>query len=176
MLLAAVIEALTYEGYGPGGVALLINCLTDNRKRTAPALRHLLSKYGGNLGEAGCVAWMFNRRGVITVAGEGKNLDELSLAVIDAGAQDMETNEDELTVYSKPTELTKLKKELEQRGLKVLRSELLWVPKETVKIEDPAVAKKLMTLLEILEDDEDVDEVSANFDIPDQILSQAMTD
>ena len=157
------IEGVTYEesvfeGYGPGGVALYIEVLTDNRNRTVAEIRYLLSKGGGNLGETGCVAWMFSKHGVLT-------FDK------DAGAEDMTDDEGMLTVTTDPANFNAVKEACEANGMKPLEAEMTMVPQNTVKLEDKD-AEKMLKLMENLEDHEDVQNVSANFDIAADVMEK----
>jgi YebC/PmpR family DNA-binding regulatory protein len=154
----AVFETVVYEGYGPEGVAVLVEALTDNRNRTAADVRHLFSKHGGNLGATGAVAWQFERRGVVLVQADGVDEDELFLAVADAGADDVEQDGSVFQISSTPDQL---------QGV---RQELSMVPKVTVEIGDEPTAKKVVRLVEGLEDNDDVQDVYANFDIPEAVL------
>lgn len=161
------LEELTYEGYGPGGVAVLVQCMTDNRNRTAGDIRSTFSKYGGNLGETGCVGWMFKERGELTVESlaAGKSEDDLLLAVSDAGADDMESNGDSTLVVCKPDVLEKLKNAIVADGYKIGAAEISMSPLNTVEITDRETAKQLLKLLDVLENHDDVQNVYANFDM-----------
>lgn len=167
----ANVEAVIYEGYGPEGVALLIEALTDNRNRTSSDVRHLLTKHGGSLGEPGSVSYLFDKRGVVTVDTTHSE-DDLMVAV-DAGAEDIVAEDGSLEVVSDPSSLTAVRKVLEDSGVKVLGSELRQVPQTRVPL-DEAGAGKLMKLIEVLEDNDDVDTVHANFDIPDDVLERVL--
>ena len=163
-------EEAIFEGYGPGGVALYIEVLTDNRNRTVADLRHLLSRGGGNLGESGCVAWMFTKHGVLTFdkdVGEEK-LMELAL---EAGAEDLTDDEDMLTVTTDPSNFNAVKEACETSGMKPLEAEITMVPQNTVKLEGKD-AEKMLKLMENLEDHEDVQNVSANFDISAELMEK----
>jgi YebC/PmpR family DNA-binding regulatory protein len=171
------LEAIRYEGYGPGGVAILIEALTDNRNRTAADLRAAFSKRGGNLGETGCVGWMFEQKGVITVSGA---LDEDSLleALIDGGADTYELTEVEeeaaADVFTEPIHLETLQNTLRDRGYQILQTETRWIPSNTVEVTDAEQARSLVRLMETLEDLEDVQTVAANFEMSDELLTTSM--
>ncbi len=165
-------EEITYEGYGPGGVAILVEAATDNRNRTAAEVRHLFSKSGGNLGEGGCVAWIFERRGQITVEMEAEREEELLMAAMEAGALDMEAADEGLySVYTEPTELHQVKEGLESGGVSCKTTEFTMLAKNTVAV-DLETAPSVLKLTEALEDHDDVQNVFANFDIPDEVLEQ----
>jgi len=167
---AATYETIVYEGYGPDGVAVLVEALTDNRNRTASDVRHTFAKHGGNLGTTGAVAWLFDRRGLVLVEADATDEDELTLAAAEGGADDIERDGDVFQVFSAPEALTSVRKAIEAAGISVQSAELTMIPKTTVEIAEEASAKKLIRLIEALEENDDVQEVSANFDIPEQIL------
>ena len=166
----ASFETVVYEGYGPEGVAVIVEALTDNRNRTAAEVRHLFSKHGGNLGATGAVAWQFERRGVVLVDGEGVDEDELVLAAADAGADDVELDGTTFVVSSAPDELTGVRESLESAGYALESVGLSMVPKTTVAIADESTAKQVVRLVEGLEENDDVQDVYANFDIPEAVL------
>jgi len=163
-------ETVVYEGYGPEGVAVLVEALTDNRNRTASDVRHLFTKFGGNLGATGAVAWQFERRGVVLVPADGVDEDELVLTAADAGADDVERDGSTFVVSSAPEELAQVREALEAAGLELESSGLSMVPKTTVAIADESTAKAVVRLVEGLEDNDDVQDVYANFDIPEAVL------
>ena len=167
---AASFETVVYEGYGPEGVAVIVEALTDNRNRTASDVRHLFSKHGGNLGATGAVAWQFERRGVILVAADGADEDELVLVAADAGADDVELDADAFVVSSPPEQLAAVRAALEGADFNVESAELSMVPKTTVAVTDESTAKRIVRLVEGLEDNDDVQDVYANFDIPVNVL------
>jgi YebC/PmpR family DNA-binding regulatory protein len=167
---AAAYETVVYEGYGPEGVAVLVEALTDNRNRTASDVRHLFTKHGGNLGTTGAVAWLFERRGIVLVESEGVDEDELTLAAAEGGADDVELDGTVFQVTSAPDALAAVREAIEAAGITVASAELTMVPKTTVAVADESSAKKLIRLIEALEDNDDVQDVSANFDIPEQVL------
>jgi YebC/PmpR family DNA-binding regulatory protein len=166
----ASFETVVYEGYGPEGVAVLVEALTDNRNRTASEVRHLFSKHGGNLGTTGAVAWQFERKGIVLVPAEGVDEDELVLVAADAGAEDVERDGSAFQVTTAPADLVAVREALEAGGFSVDSAELSMVPSSTVAIGDEGTARKLMRLVEGLEDFDDVQDVYANFDIPEEIL------
>jgi YebC/PmpR family DNA-binding regulatory protein len=166
---AAAYETIVYEGYGPEGVAVLVEALTDNRNRTASEVRHLFSKHGGNLGTTGAVAWLFERRGVVLVDGSADE-DELTLAAAEGGADDVELDGSVYQVSSPPEALASVREAIEAAGFKVQSAELTMIPKTTVEVAQESTAKQVIRLIEALEDNDDVQDVSANFDIPEQVL------
>ncbi|RDI74929.1 DNA-binding regulatory protein, YebC/PmpR family [Gaiella occulta] len=163
-------ETVVYEGYGPEGVAVIVEALTDNRNRTASDVRHLFSKHGGNLGATGAVAWQFERRGIVLVAAEGVDEEELFLLAADAGADDVERDGSVFQVASAPEQLAAVREAIEAAGLTIESAELSMVPKVTVAIDDEKTAKQVVRLVEGLEDNDDVQDVYANFDIPESLL------
>jgi YebC/PmpR family DNA-binding regulatory protein len=166
-------ETIVYEGYGPEGVAVLVEALTDNRNRTASEVRHLFSKHGGNLGTTGAVAWQFERRGVVLVPTEGVDEDELLLVAAEAGADDVERDGSSYVVSIPPDAFAAVRKAVEAAGFPVESVELAMVPSSTVAISDEGAARKLLRLMEGLEEAEDVQDVYANFDIPEDVLETA---
>ncbi len=163
-------EHVTYEGYGPAGVAVLVEALTDNRNRTASDVRHIFSKSDGNLGTSGAVAWLFERKGVILVDADTVDEDELTLAAADAGAEDVVLDGSTFQVTTWPEDLAAVRSALDAAGISHESAELTMVPKTAVRVEDEAAAKKLLRLMDALEDNDDVQGVYANFDIPEQVL------
>ena len=172
---AAAFETIVYEGYGPDGVAVLVEALTDNRNRTASDVRHSFAKHGGNLGTTGAVAWLFERRGVVLVDAESVDEDELTLAAAEGGADDVELDGTVFQVSSAPESLSAVRDAIEAAGIEIQSAQLTMVPKTTVEVAEEAAAKKLIRLIEELEDNDDVQDVSANFDIPDLILEAVST-
>ena len=170
---AEAFETIVYEGYGPEGVAVIVEALTDNRNRTAADVRHLFAKNGGNLGATGAVAWQFDRRGVVVVPAEGVDEDELLLVAADGGAEDVARDGDVFQVTSPPEELSAVREAIQSAGMTVESAELQLVPKTTVSIEDEAKARQVMRLIDELEDNDDVQDVYANFDIPEAVLEAA---
>jgi YebC/PmpR family DNA-binding regulatory protein len=163
-------ETVVYEGYGPEGVAVIVEALTDNRNRTASDVRHAFAKHGGSLGATGAVAWQFERRGVVVVPAEGVDEDELFMAAADGGADDVERDGTVFQVTSAPETLAAVRGAIESAGFTVDSAELMMVPKTTVAVDDEAKARQVMRLIDTLEDNDDVQEVFANFDIPEQVL------
>jgi YebC/PmpR family DNA-binding regulatory protein len=163
-------EEITYEGYGPGGVAILVETATDNKNRTAAEVRSVLTKAGGQLAAPGSVAWQFEQRGVITLA-EGGDPDELTLTAIDAGADDVDSTAEQVEVYTQSTDLETVRRSLEAAGVKIESAELSMIAKNTVEL-DVAKARQALRLVELLEDLEDVQRVTANFEIPDALLAE----
>ncbi|MBV9310491.1 MAG: YebC/PmpR family DNA-binding transcriptional regulator [Solirubrobacterales bacterium] len=164
------IETVLYEGYGPGGVALLIEALTDNRNRTGADVRHAFSKQGGNLGEPGSVSYLFEKRGAITIDASRYDEDDL-IAAIDAGALDIERDEDVLEVITEPGDLTSVREALEGSGVEIESANLIQRPKSRVPVGEPD-AQKLLRLIDALEDSEDVSAVHANFDVEADVLER----
>ena len=167
---AAAFETIVYEGYGPSGVAVLVEALTDNRNRTAAEVRHVFAKNDGNLGTSGAVAWLFERRGVALVAGDGVDEDELMLAAAEGGADDIARDGTSFQVTSAPESLTAVREALETAGFAIESVDVTMVPKTTVAVEDESAAKKIVRLMDALEDNDDVQDVYANFDIPERVL------
>ncbi len=168
----AAYEELTYEAYGPGGVAVLIEITTDNRNRTTPEIRALLARNGGQMGESGSVAWMFERKGVIEVKGEGLNEDALMNCGLEAGMTDMEPSDEGYTLYCEPGDISTLQEALEKANYVIESSETPMVPKTPVEITDVETARKIMRLVEVLDEHDDAQNVYANFDISDEIAAQ----
>jgi YebC/PmpR family DNA-binding regulatory protein len=167
---ADAFETITYEGYGPEGVAVIVEALTDNRNRTAADVRHLFAKHGGNLGTDGSVSWQFDRRGVVVVAADGVDEEELFVAAADGGADDIERDGTVFQITSAPEQLATVRGAVEEAGFAVESAELLLVPKTTVAVDDEGKARQVMRLIDALEENDDVQDVSANFDIPEQVL------
>ncbi len=165
-------EEYTYEGYGPGGVAILMKVTTDNKNRTVSEVRHLLDKYGGNLGTDGSVAWMFDTKGKIIVNADQVSEDDIFMAATEAGAEDIVSDEEIHTVYTEAADLMSVRAELEKQGVPVKESSIDNIPKNDVKIEDLDTAKKVITLIEMLEDNDDIQKVFTNFDIDDELAEQ----
>jgi YebC/PmpR family DNA-binding regulatory protein len=171
-------EENTYEGYGPGGVALIVETLTDNRNRTVAEVRHIMGKHGGNLGENGSVSWMFERKGQVVVEKEkdGKPVDEdeLMMAALDAGAEDVKTEDDAFYVLSVPSEMESVREALEAAGFPIERAEQARIPTTTIRVEGKQ-ADQILKLVDALEESDDVQKVWANFDIPDSFF-ESMND
>lgn len=169
---SANLDEIVYEGYGPGGTAVMVEAVTDNRNRTASEIRNAFGKGGGSLGEQGSVAWVFTTRGVITKALKGKiDPDELTLAAIDAGAEDVEIEEDSISIYTKPDELDQVRKALVEKGIEPDSVELERVPNNTVSL-DHRDAIQTLRLLERLEDLDDVQKVYSNADFPEEAIAE----
>jgi len=165
------LREVVYEGYGPGGVAVLVEVLTDNRNRTVAEIRHIFSKYGGNLGENGCVAWMFDKRGSILVDKTTIDEDKLMEIAIEAGADDVQEEEHEYEVLTDPANLNEVRSAIERQGIKILSSRISMVPRTTVQLSGEK-AISMLKLMERMEDNDDVQNVYANFDIPDEIMEE----
>jgi YebC/PmpR family DNA-binding regulatory protein len=165
-------EEIVYEGYGPGGVALLVEAATDNRNRTAAEVRSIFTKTGGQLAGSGAVAWQFEPRGLISVTRDGVDPDEVALAAIDAGADDVDTDDPEtIEIYTPPTDLERVRLALDAAGIPVDSAENTMVAKQTVEL-DSTKARQALRLVELLEDLEDVQRVTANFDIPEDVFAE----
>ena len=163
---------IVYEGYGPGGVAILVETATDNKNRTASDVRSVFTKNGGSLAGAGSVAWQFEQRGVVAVARNGRNADDIALEAIDLGADDVDTESDPIEVLTGTATLEKLRKDLEASGVKVESAEVAMHPKTPIDV-DRHVAEQNLRLIEHLEDLEDVQRVTANFNLPAELLAEA---
>jgi YebC/PmpR family DNA-binding regulatory protein len=163
-------EEVMYEGYGPGGVAIMVECLTDNRNRTVAELRHLFSRYGGSLSEAGSVAWQFKRQGVITIPADAIAEDHLFELALEAGAEDVTKEEEFYRVMTEAEQFHAVRDYLQSKGVPIVEAQLELTPTTTVRVEGET-ATKLMRLLEALEEHDDVQHTYANFDIPDEVLA-----
>lgn len=163
-------EEILYEGYGPGGVAVLVETMTDNKNRTVADVRHYFSKSGGNLGESGCVGWMFDKKGVIVVDKETISEEDLLELALEAGAEDVVEEDASFQVITAPEEFNEVVEKLDKAELKYEEASLLMVPKNSVEVAEESTAKSLMKLLDNLEDHDDVQKVHANFDIPDELM------
>ena len=161
-----------YEAYGPDGVALLIEVLTDNHNRAIADIRYILSKNGGNLGERGCVSWMFEKKGLIVVNPKTTDEDELFMVALEAGAEDMKAEEDRFEIYTTPETFAEIRDAIEAAGIDITMEEIGMIPQTTVSIEGDG-ARQLLRLLESLDENDDVQNVYSNFDIPDEILEAA---
>lgn len=169
---AATYENAQYEGYAPGGVAVLVDCLTDNKNRTAGDVRNAFSKAGGNLAEPGAVAFQFSRRGQVLVAADGVDEDELMVIGLEAGMEDLEGDDELFTAWCDPSDVAALRAALEGAGFPVSSSGSPMVPASTVPIEDTAEARKVLKLMDLLDDNDDVQDVWANFDISDEVFAE----
>ncbi|ADO44583.1 protein of unknown function DUF28 [Hydrogenobacter thermophilus TK-6] len=163
-------EEVLYEGYGPGGAAIMVMATTDNRNRTTAEIRHVFSKHGGNLGSSGCVSYMFERVGYMEVPKEGLSEDVLYEKAIEAGAEDIETGETSYIIYTKPEMFYTVKDSLLKENIPVENATITYKPLSTVQITDPETAKKLIKLLDALDELDDVQNVISNFDIPEEVL------
>ncbi|MBI4012659.1 MAG: YebC/PmpR family DNA-binding transcriptional regulator [Candidatus Rokubacteria bacterium] len=162
-------EEVTYEGYGPGGVALMVRVLTDNKNRTAPEIRHAFTKFGGNLGEVGSVGWMFERKGLVLVEASRVDEDELLALALEAGAADLRRADSVFEIATEPAQLEAVRRVLEEKGVPLQSAEVTYVPQSTIRLEGKE-AQQVLRLVEGLEELEDVQKVYANFDIPDEVL------
>jgi YebC/PmpR family DNA-binding regulatory protein len=167
---AAQLQEILYEGYGPGGVAILVEVATDNINRTYPEVRLAFSKHGGNIAEKGAVVFQFDRKGMIRVRGTG---DELLMQAIDAGAEDMQEEGDESVIYTAPTDLARVRDTLKEQAVDITEAELTYVPNTTVEITEESTAGKIMRLMDALEDIDDVSGTHVNFDISEEIMAKA---
>jgi len=170
-----VYEAVMYEAYGPGGVAILVDSLTDNKNRTTAELRNIMSKRAGNMAGAGSVSWIFTQKGYISVAKDKVKEDELMNIVLDAGAEDMKHEDDLYEIFTSVQDLEKVKQALQDKGIKWEDAELTMIPSSTVKVTGNE-AKQVLGLIESLEEHDDVQQVYANFDIPDDILNEVASE
>lgn len=162
-------EEITYEGYGPGGVAVICECTTDNRNRTAGDLRHYFDKYGGNLGQSGCVSYMFDKKGVIVIEKDSKiNEDTLMMEVLEAGAEDFNAEEDCYEILTAPTDFTAVREALEKKGYEFLQAEVSMIPATTTKLTDPEQIKLMDKLIEILEDLDDISNVYHSWEMEEE--------
>ena len=164
------LDEITYEGYGPGGVAILLSVLTDNRNRTVAEIRHRFSRSGGNLGETGSVGWQFAARGLISIPVGKNDPDEVALLAIDAGAEDVNVDDDAIEVQTEPANLEAVRKALEGNGLDIENADFAMVPKTLMELEDQKTAHQVLKLIDALEDLEDVQRVYSNADFSDEAL------
>lgn len=165
---AAQLQEVLYEGYGPGGVAIMVECATDNLNRTYPEVKLAFSKHGGSIAEKGAVAFQFDRKGMIRVKGSG---DELMMQVLEAGAEDMAEEGAESIIYTEPKELAKVRDGLKAADIEILEAQLTYVPNNTVEVTDAATAGKIMRVMDALDDLDDVTATHTNFDIPEELLA-----
>ena len=163
-------ETVTYEGYGPNGVAVLVEAVTDNRNRTSADVRHVFAKNDGNLGASGSVAWLFERKGVVLVDAGSVDEDSLTLAAAEGGADDVTREGSSFQIVSAPEALPDVRRALNDAGIAYDEADLTMLPKTTVEIDDESAAKKLLRLVDALEENDDVQDVYANFDIPERVL------
>lgn len=169
---SANFEEIIYEGYGPAGVAVLVSCLTDNRNRTVAELRYIFTKNGGNLGESGCVGWMFDAKGLVQIPAENSDEDSVMMATVDAGAEDVRVDDGVIEVLCDVSDLNSVREALTQSGIEFTSAEMTRIPQTTVKVEDVKEAARILRLMDGLEDNDDVQQAYANFDIPDEILQE----
>ena len=165
-------ESATYEGYGPGGSALFLEVMTDNKNRVVAEIRHLLTKYGGNLGENGCVAWMFENKGVITIDTDKVDENTLMEVALEAGAEDIRTEGDVWEVITEPSDLDNVRQALENKNIEMASAEVTMLPQNTVKLESESEAQSMLKLMDALEDNDDIQKVYANFDIDEQLMEK----
>lgn len=165
---AAQLEEVVYEGYGPGGTAIIVEAATDNKNRTYPEVRHAFSKNGGNIAEPGSVAFQFSRKGVITLTFEG-DADEVLLTILDAGADDAEAQDDRIVAYTDMKNLHTVRQALIDAGLTIESAELSYVPNATINIDDPEIARKVLKVMDAIDDLDDVTAVHSNFDIDESV-------
>jgi len=168
-------EEVVYEGYGPGGVAVMVLAATDNRNRTSAEVRHTFSRYGGNLGSSGCVSYLFERKGCIEVPAGEISEEEVFEKAVEAGAEDIQTGSEIHQIFTSPEELYRVKEELDRLGVPVEKAQITWIPVSTVSVSDPEMARKVIRLIEALDDLEDVQQVIANFEIPEDVLQRVGT-
>ncbi len=165
-------EEVIYEGYAPGGVAVMVLATTDNRNRTSSEVKHAFSKHGGSLGSSGCVSYLFERKGSIEVPASEISEEEIFEKAIEAGAEDIQTGSEVHLIYTSPESLYEVKEALEKMGVPIEKAQITWIPISTVSVDDPETAKKVIRLIEALDDLEDVQQVIANFEIPEEILQK----
>ena len=164
-----VYEEITYEGYAPGGVAVIVDTISDNRNRTASDIRHCFAKYGGNLGTTGSVGFMFDERGVLVVERQpGSDEDEMMMIALDAGAEDVKADDDVFEIYTAPNEFSAVREALEKQGLTFLSADVQKIPQNTVAVTDPDTIVKIQKMLDLLEENDDVQNVYHNADLPEE--------
>jgi len=168
---AAAFEEITYEGYGPGGVAVLVEAMTDNKNRTVAEVRHIFSKHGGNLGENGCVAWIFEKKGSIICDKQAVDEDVLMEVAIEAGAEDVREQESEYEIITDPNTFETVKEAVDEAGIASILAEISMIPQTTVEL-DEQKASRMLKLMEKMEDNDDIQKVYANFDISDDIMEK----
>lgn len=165
-------ESITYEGYGPGGVALYMEALTDNKNRCVSEVRHALTKYGGNLGASGCVAWMFEKQGLITIDLDATDEDTIMEVAMEAGAEDIKSDSGTYEVITQPGDIDTVRSAIEAKGIAMVSAEVTMIPKDSVKLEKESQASSMMKLWDILEELDDVQKIYANFDISEELLEK----
>jgi len=166
------LEEVIYEGYAPGGVAVMVLATTDNKNRTTAEVRHTFTKFGGSLGTSGCVSYLFEKRGIIEVPSSSISEEELFEKVVEAGAEDMKLEGEVYRILTNPEDLYDVKEKLEGEGVTVERAEISWIPTTTVNVNDPETARKVLKLLDALDDLDDTQQVIANFEIPEEIIQK----
>lgn len=166
------LEEVIYEGYGPGGVAIMIDAMTDNKNRTTAEIRNILTKSGGNLGENGCVSWIFEKKGIITVSTDRYDENTVMEIALESGAEDVRNEGDVWEIITDPEDFVTVREAFLNKGIEIIMSDIMRIPKSTVKLEDEKSATKILNLIEKLEDNDDVQNVAANFDIPDEIMEK----
>ncbi len=162
-------EEYNYEAYGPGGVALMVNCLTDNRNRTVADIKHIFERHGGNLGEPGCVSWIFEKKGLIVFEKNSVGEEKLLDLALEAGAEDIKESETQFEILTDPADFESIKKAFDDQGLRYSLAEISMIPQTTVKL-DGRDAERVLSLMEALEENDDISHVYANFDIPDEVM------
>ncbi|ADU65871.1 YebC/PmpR family DNA-binding transcriptional regulator [Desulfurispirillum indicum] len=165
-------ESITYEGYAPGGIAVMVESLTDNKNRTVAEVRHIFSKRGGSLGESGCVGYLFSRKGVITVNAESASEDDVMLVALDAGAEDVKSGDGMFEIIAAAEDFMAVRDAMEEAGIPIETAEMNMVPATTITVEDEKIATQVLSLMEALEDCDDVQNVYMNFDIDDALMEQ----
>ncbi len=165
-------EEVIYEGYAPGGVAVMVLATTDNRNRTSAEVKHVFSKHGGSLGSSGCVSYLFERKGYIEVPAKDVSEEELLEKAIEAGAEDVQSGSEIHQVYTTPEDLYEVKEKLEKLGVPIEKAQITWIPVSTVSVDDPETAKRVLRLIDALNDLEDVQQVIANFEIPEEVFQK----
>lgn len=168
-----IYEEVTYEGYGPAGVAVLVSCLTDNRNRTVAELRLAFTRNGGSLGESGCVSWMFDQKGLVIIDKSTIDEDTLMMTALDAGAEDIQSDDESYEITCVPNNLNGLRQTLNDAGIKFESAEMTMIPQTTIRIETVKEASQILRMMDQIEDLDDVQQVHANFDIPEEILEAA---
>ncbi|MBU4236736.1 MAG: YebC/PmpR family DNA-binding transcriptional regulator [Proteobacteria bacterium] len=168
----AIYDEILYEGYGPGGVAVLVECMTDNRNRTVADVRHFFAKNNGNLGASGCVAWMFDKKGLLQVEKEGLTEEQLMDMALEAGAEDVVEDDDEFQVITAPESFDAVRDALEANKVRFIEAAITMIPQNNIEVTDEKIAISLLKLLESLEDHDDVQNVHANFDIADDLMEK----